>query len=421
MGATPIGASIFDKLFTSTVSRPKTWHNAYVLRTLKNILYVLSGILLRLVLFFGITATVVLIVFGSPATLKTTLQTSNAYSKFVPSLIESSKKNPKPGSNLNLEDPEIVEIFTDSFTGRDLQKKTEAVIDSAYGWLNGQTSSLQFKIDFTKNKRQFARALTDYAFNRLEALPVCKLPPTELNPLTATCKPIAESFSEVKKSYEEQIFVSDTFLKKTILTQDDLPKNINGQSISEQLHFLPTLFTWLKRAPFILVTLILILTADFLLLSQRKRKGLQSLSAIFFGSGISILAFPVIINYVIPYFTKSFQFSLESDGTQKIFSEIIDSMGRLADVLFIILGTIVIIIGFLIYAAERLSRPSTKYHDIEKKSGVAIGLRKPVLSPKNLRKKLNQNNVPIQSSDGARTKKMKAKGKYRTLFKNKEF
>ncbi len=389
-------------------------------RTIKNILYVLSGSLFRIVLFLCITAAVLMIVFGSSKTLKTTMQTSNAYNRFVPSVIESNKKNPQTASALPYDDPKITNIFLDSFPANDLKLKTETVIDSAYSWLNKDTDKLQFRIDFTKNKHQLSQELADYAFNRLERLPMCKVNPAELDPLTAVCQPKNAVSPDSKKAYEQQIFLSDSFLQKTVLSQDDLPKNSTGQSITQQLYFLPNVFTWLKRSPYILGALSIILAVDFILLSPRRRKGVQRLSAILVSSGVSILMFPLIYSYIIPYFSKSFQFSLETDGTQKIFSEIIDKLNRNIDILFISIGAAIFVVGFILYAAERLTRPQSKYHDIEKMAGVATGIKKVAESPKSLKGKLSQENIPLQSSDKPRTKSMKTGNKYRKL-KKKEF
>lgn len=393
-----------------------------MLRSIKSILYVLSGSLLRLVLFFGITATVLLIIFGRPNALKTTLQTSNAYSRLVPSLIETSKKNGQNNGTLSFDDPVIAEIFTKSFPPADIKKNTELFIDSVYSWLNNKTDTLQFTIDFTSNKQLFARELANYAFNKLELLPYCKQPPAELDPLNATCLPKNVDLTEAKRSYEEQIFLTDSFLQKTILTQEDLPKNTKGQSITDQLYFAPDVFTWLKRAPFILSAFLIFLSFDFILLSPRKRKGVQSLSTILISSGVGILAFPLLFSYVLPYFSKSFDFNFDTAvGTQKIFTEIIDELSRNIDILFISFGAGVTIVGFMLYIGERLSRPQTKYTSLEKKSGLATSQQKAQTSPKSLRGKLNQSNIPLQTSDGPKKNKVTGKSKYRTLKNKKEF
>jgi hypothetical protein len=338
----------------------------------------------------------------------------------VPAVIDENKKNPQTSKAFPFDDPKVTDIFTYAFPARDLKNSTETVLNATYDWLNKKTPTLRFSVDFTTNKRQYATSLADYAFTRLQGLPVCKQPPAEIDPLTATCKPTNIAFEESKKSYEEQIFISDSFLPKTVFTENDLPKNTHGQSIAQQYAFLPDVFIWLHRAPYIICAILTVLAVDFILLSSRKRRGIYSLSRILIGSGISIVIFPLFFNYIVPYFSKSFQFDFETVGTQKLFSEIFDELSRTMDLLFIAIGSSIAVLGFIIFAAERLSRPRTKYHNLEKESGLAVGIKKPAPSPKSLKNKLGSDNVPLQTSDGNTSKKVKSNGKYRTLNKKKD-
>lgn len=392
-----------------------------MLKSIKNGLYVVSGPLLRIVIFLAITASVIVVIFGNQATLKLILQKTNSYSRFIPSVIEENVKNTPVNSAFSYEDPEIVAVITSSFPARDLRRNTEQFIDSVYLWLNGTTEKLTFTVDFTKNKQQFAAGLADYAFNKLERLPVCKQAPPELDPLTATCRPKNLNLLESKKVYEKQINDSDSVLQKTLFTENDLPRNASGQTIAEQFHYAPQIFTWLKRSPYILGIASVILAIDFIILSPRKRKGIVSLSRILMGSGISIIIFPLFFSYVLPYFAKTLQFNSGVGGTQKIFSEIIDQLGNNVDILFILIGSGVAIAGFILYGIERITRPTTKYTGLEKKSGVAVSAKKSEPTPKSLKGKLTQETVPVQSSDDPTKKRMKGKNKYRTLMNKKDF
>ena len=143
----------------------------------KEFLYNFVGSLLRFTLVLGITATVLVIVFGQPAIIKTSLKSNSAYSRYVPSLIEENKKLPQNADNSILKDPAIIQILTNSFPSADLEQKTEVFIDSIYNWLRGDTKTLVFTIDFTANKRTFADDLASYAFVRFTSLPICKQNP----------------------------------------------------------------------------------------------------------------------------------------------------------------------------------------------------------------------------------------------------
>ena len=384
--------------------------------SVKAFLYSLAGSLLRLTLVFGITATVLVVIFGQPTTIKNSLQSNSAYSRYVPSLIEENKKLPQNADNTVLKDPAITQILTESFPSSDLKAKTETFIHGIYSWLQGDTKTLVFTIDFTANKRMFADRLANYAFVRFASLPVCKQNPIEIDPLTATCRPKNINLEDSKQSYADQIFASDAILKKTVFTQEDLPKNTAGQTIAQQFSYAPTAYTWLARAPYIMIFAVIFLALDLLLLSTRKRKAVRSLANIFIGSGISILVFPLLYDFIVPHFSKSLSFSFETSGTQQIFNEITTEISHLIDVYFIGIGLSLAVVGFLLWAAERLSRPQNKYHNIDKKAGMQVGTKK-VPSPN--KTKLNADTVPLQSSNGPH-KKVKVSPKYRKLNK-KEF
>lgn len=386
------------------------------MNSIKGFLYNLAGSLLRLTLVFGITATVFVVIFGQPATIKRSLITNNAYSRYVPSLIEENKKLPQNADNIALKDPAITQILQDSFPAGDLKTKTEQFTDSIYAWLRGDTKKLVFTIDFTANKRMFADRMANYAFVRFTSLPVCKQNPLEIDPLTATCRPKNIDLEGSRRSYADQIFTSDAILKKTVFTQDDLPKNKAGQTVPEQLSYAPTAYTWLQRAPYIMTFTVIFLAFDLLVLSTRKRKAIRSVASILMGSGISILVFRLLYDYVLPYFSKSLSFSFETAGTQQIFNEITTEISHLVDLYFIYIGLSLAATGFLLWAAERLTRPQNKYHNIENKAGLQVGSKK-IPSPN--KTKLTAETVPVQSSDGAR-KKVKVSPKYRKLNK-KEF
>jgi len=386
------------------------------MNAVKTFLYNLVGSLLRLTLVFGITATVLVIVFGQPTTIKRSLLNNQAYSRYVPSLIEENKKLPQNAENSILQDPAIIQILNSSFPAKDLQIKTELFISSIYSWLQGDTKTLTFTIDFTGNKRKFADGLANYAFVRFESLPVCKVNPPEIDPLTSTCRPKNIDLEGSKIAYADQIFASNAVLQKTIFTQDDLPKNKAGQTVVQQLSYAPTAYKWINRAPYIMTFAIIFLALDLLLLTTRKRRAIKSLANIFMGSGISILVFPLLYDYIVPYFSKSLSFSFESSGTQQIFNEITNEISHLIDIYFIVIGVSLAVVGFFIWAAERLSRPQNKYHNIEKKAGVEVSTKK-IPSPN--KNKLSSETVPVQTSDGPR-KKVKVSPKYRKLNK-KEF
>ncbi len=393
------------------------------MKTLKKIAFWIVAYSIRLVLFGTISAAVAVIIIGRSSSVKDVLTQTNSYARFVPAVIDANKAAPRSDSSLNYDDPNIVKIFTDSFPASDLKQQTEGVINNLYEWLGGKTPQLTYRADFTKNKATLAETLSTYAFGRLAKLPVCKLLPASVNPLTINCQPAGYDLKEVQESYRQELLSSDSFLSKTVLTEKDLPKNAAGKTLPQQFSFAPTAFQWLMRAPYILGGMFIVFAGLYVWLSPKKRRGIAGIGSILITSGISLAIFPILFDIVIPHFTNSYQAQSGTSGTQAIFSDVIDHITHHFDTLFITIGIQIAIAGLCIYLLERATRDETaKYKNIEKKAGIETSNQKPEPAPKSLRGKLSYDNIPVQTSDlpaRLNQKKVGDNKKYAKLYKKK--
>ena len=392
------------------------------MKSIRNFLFVLTGYLLRFALLGSISVLVVLGVLGNSKNVKKIMVDTKAYNRFVPAVIDANKSTKPSPDSIDYNNPVIYYVFVDSFPARDLQYNAEVFINSVYAWLDGSAKNISFRADFTRNKVQLASGLSKYAFDRLKALPPCKTVPESVNPLTITCRPVGYDSKEVQDSYEQLLLSSDSFLPKTVFTQNELPKSADGQTIEQKLHYAPTLFKWLHRSPYILGTLLLGLSVLYVSLNRRHRRALSSLGSILMGAGIGLVILPLLFDYVIPHYTRSLNFSVASTGTQKIFNDIFDKAYKQIDVLFITSGLIVASIGAVTYLFEKATRPKSKYINIAKRSGVATSIEKPKVLPKSLKGRLSNENIPLQSSDRPAKqdpKKVRENNKYRKLYSKK--
>ena len=394
-----------------------------VVKTIKKLLHWMTSYLIRLLLFGTILTAVIITIAGSSSSIKEVLDQTNGYDRFVSGVIESNKKQPLVAGSLDYSDPVIIRIFNDSFPSYDLRSNTEGVIDNIYLWLNKKSPSLEFSVDFTKNKQLFAEKLTDYAFIRLSRLPSCKTPPTEVNPLTIACKPQGYDAKDVRESYKQQLIASDTFLGKTKLTASDLPKNSKGKTLPEQYSFAPRAFAWLRLAPYILGALSVLTAILYIITSPKKRQGVSGVGIILGSTGVTLAIFPIFFDYVLPRLTDTFKVESGTSGTQAIFSDAINHLTRHFDELFISIGIQMAIVGLSIYLLERATRGEVdKYKNIVKKAGLQSGTAKQPGSPKSLKNKLSNSSVPIQSSDlpaKANPKQVSRNNKYRKLYSKK--
>ena len=393
------------------------------MKTLKKLLFWITSYLLRFVLFATITAAVALAVVGKSSDIKDVLNQTHSYDRFVPAVIAANKAGAQTADSLNYDDPQVAEIFTSSFPASDLRHNSEMVVDDIYAWLNGPSKNLQFKVDFTQNKAVFADKLSAYVIGRLNKLPKCTEQPESVNPLTIQCKPGDYNAADVQKSYRDQLFTSDTFLSKTVLTEKDLPKNTDGKSLPQQFSFAPTAWKLLQRSPIILGSLLALLSFSYIFLSPRRRRGISGFGSILISAGISLAIFPIFYDYILPHFTSSYQIQSGTTGTQAIMTDVITHVTQHFDSLFITIGIQLAIGGLTIYLLERVTRrESSRYKNVEFKSGVETSIEKPQVSPKSLRGKLNNDNIPLQSSEGPakqNPKKVSENKKYRELYSKK--
>jgi len=393
------------------------------MKTLKKIAFWIVSYSIRFVLFATISASVAVVIVGKSSDIKEVLTQTNSYQRFVPAVIEANKNAAQNSSSLNYEDQNIARIINESFPANDLKRVSENLVDNAYAWLDGDKQTLTFKADFTHNKLQLADKLSTYAFERLRKQPFCTRLPEVVNPLTIECQPAGYNLDEAEVSYRQQLLESDSFLSKTILTQDDLPKNGVGNTITEQYDFAPMAYRWLLRAPFILGGLFVLFGALYVLLSSRVRKGISGFGAILFTSGLSLAFFPILFDIVLPHFTKRYQVQSGTQGTQAIFTDVINHITNHFYTLFITIGIQLFVVGLCIYLLEKATRDeNARYKNVEIKSGLSTSNQKSQPSPKSLRGKLSFNNVPIQSSDlpTKMNPKMIEENKKYALFKKKK-
>lgn len=394
------------------------------MKTIKKLLFLLVSYSIRLVLFATITVWILVLTVGKPEKTKQIIAANNAYERFVPSVINANKSLPTSEGSINYDDPKISNIIYASFPASDIKNAAENVIDGTYNWLSGTSKELVFRADFSSNKIKLAEALSGYAFDRLKTLPDCIQQPSAVNPLTINCRPEGFNDPKVKQAYLQQLISSDTFLAKSVFTAQDLPKNSAGKTLPQTYSFAPTLYKWLLRAPYLLLSLTLLMCGLYVLLSPNKRRGVSGLGLIFITSGFSLAIFPILFDVVLPRFTKSFQSPTQSTGPQTIISDIVSHVTHRFDSAFITVGIQLFIAGISIYLLEKATKnPISKYKNVAKKSGLTSSNQKRTKNdPKSLRGKLNQQNIPLQSSDSKDSKtssKIAQNDKYRKLYQKK--
>ncbi len=379
----------------------------------------ITGYLLRIVLFGAIACTVFVNILGNSQHLKATIFDTRAYQRFIPSIIETNKANNQSNDGIPYGDSQISYLFADSFPSRDLRYNTELFIDGVYSWLKGETPLIMFRADFTRNRAQLASGLSDFAFKRLDKLPRCKTPPEQVNPLVIDCQPLGYNDPRVKQAYTNQLLTNDTFLGKATYSQIDLPKLTDGSTIEQKYHWVPLAFRLLSYSPYVLWTLTVVLGCAYMALGPRRRAAVSSLASLLISAGVGLVVLPLLFDFVLPKLIGSSGLGVGGNGTQKIVNDIVNHLYRQIDIYLIIYGGTVAVIGLFVYLIERLTRPASRYTHIGKKSGLASSNEKPQASPKSLKGGLDVTNIPLVSSDqpvAKNSKRPRKAKKYRTLY-----
>lgn len=356
----------------------------------------LSSYLFRFCLYSAIVATSLIAIVSNSSYIKTALTSSQAYDRFVQTVIDTNTSEAqKTGSSIPFGNQNVQNIIKGSFPATDLQSATENIIDSVSKWLKGQTSKVDFSLDFSANKQQLATNLSIFAFGRLAEQPLCRTTPAELDPFTASCRPRNFNFNKETINFANELKSSSTFLPTTVLTAADLPKDLSGKNVFEKYSSAPRYYTYLKLAPIVFGVATLMLAGLIIALHKHKRQAMFDIGMGTLLSGVVLVVTPVVFGLALPHLTQSFQSQLSGSGQQAIFNDILNSINTSFNNILINISLQIVVIGMIILMIDRLSRPRSVYHKILKRSGLQSShLVARVLSPER-----GYANWPVVSSE----------------------
>lgn len=383
---------------------------------LRRICLYICGSAFRFVLFFGVTIVCFSLVFVNPSSLKQTLRDSGIYDSLTEAVVEDTAKQ-NPTSTIPLDDPQIKQIIKASFTPASLQRGAETVIDGTFSWLEGETKTPVFNVDFSGERKIMSDNIASYAFGKLAQKPACFAIPETIDPFTAGCIPPYTDLGAQQQNLSDQLTGPSGLLPDATFTANDLPKDSSGNPIYERYSFAPSVYSWLRYSPWIALITLIGLATGMVLLSSSKRRGFQSLSIAIISSGVALIITPIIFSYVLPQLSSSLSFnsSDKTPETQLLINDVSNQLTTNFYTLIINVTIQVIAVGFVILIAEKLTRPRTKYSNVAKRAGVVNGNSKRPSSGK----KYKSTTIPIQSSEeSARRKPRRTKNrKYRTIPK----
>lgn len=277
-----------------------------LMNLLRKIAVFIATSLLTFLLFSTVTATTLATIIN-PGNIKNWLNHSGIYYGAVDAILDSAAgaKQKETGDDLEIfSSPEMQKAVKVSFPPGFLQGLAEDFIDGNFAWLEGKSDEPNFKIDLTKAKKNLAKNIVGSAVTRYKSLPVCKtMPSADTDPLSATCRVPGYDFTaDAKKAEKELASDKNIFGNPPILTAGSL--TLEGgdgkkQPYYERLSFLPSLYGFLKFAPFIFGILSAGAILVLVFMSSERRRGIRRATVALLVSAGLLLASAWIIKATI--------------------------------------------------------------------------------------------------------------------------
>jgi hypothetical protein len=267
-----------------------------------------ASLLLKLSLFNLALAGAFLLVFGTPDVLKKSLADSKLYDTVVANVIDSSKQASSE-EGFPIQQPEVQDAIKSAFPSETIKSYSEQFIDSLYHWLYGAEQQPAFRIDLTPAKQKLAEGVGDYAMRRYTGLPVCTVAQlrslgTDIDPFNVPCQVPGVSAAAARQDVIATISGSDQFLSDPVLTASNLPKDSQGKTVFDNLAPLRQVAKITRALPWILGICSLLLALFLVLLHDKKREAVRSISATLAGTGLFVLVSTLLVAYVFAQVNK---------------------------------------------------------------------------------------------------------------------
>lgn len=328
----------------------------------------LTSAAFNLVLLSTATVFAVVLVFGSPDQIKTSLNDSQIYDKFVSGLVDSLKPPKDADITIVVDEPAITQAANAAFSAKDIQRHTESIIDSLYRWLEGDTPDLDFKIDLTSNIQVFADNLQASATSHIDSLPLCttaqeaSLISDAIDPFTLDCKPASLSTQNIANQLVESVSGGEGFLSDPVFTVADLQNEAGESPFVNARSLTTTMYRYVKSAPYVLVGTVLALAALLVIEHKNKRGGLGIVAGSLVSSGIFLLVGTWIFDKLLSLTNQA----ESTDVFQNAMSSVATSLNAAFGKVVMITGGLYIIIGvtlFVVRFAFMPKKPDPAMHN----------------------------------------------------------
>ena len=270
-----------------------------------------SGLFKLSLLLFAAFLPLVLI-FGTPNKLKSTLKASGIYDIVVDKALDSAAKNAGQDNSLPIDDPAVRTALKKALPPSQIQTWVEQLIDGTYGWLNSNDANPTFKLDFSGTKQNISDALGDYAVQRAQTLPTCTIQQLralqasggKIDAFQATCIPQGFDINTLRTTVQSQVLNNKDFLEKTTVSASDFPKNEQGKTVFETATPIRSGYKVLKVVPYILLGVALVSAISLVFLHDKRRRGIFVVGRTLVAVGTFITLSGLVVRYLISQTTS---------------------------------------------------------------------------------------------------------------------
>jgi hypothetical protein len=204
------------------------------MRILKGLFVSLCVTLLSLALLGTAWSYIGLKTIHNRDTVKGWLNDSSFYDTVADTVLDNVKdESGRQGDDIPVDDARVKTIVKQVFSPDFLKQNSEAILDSTYAWLNGDSNTLSFSVDLSSARQQLATSLGAYATEKAAALPACTAATQitgDFDAFKATCLPPGVTAQAAGQEVTSQLLENDEFLNKTTFSGNDITINDNGTS-----------------------------------------------------------------------------------------------------------------------------------------------------------------------------------------------
>jgi hypothetical protein len=264
----------------------------------KALVYLLALVLLLALLGMAVTTAAVW-GFSKPGRVETWLSQSNVYAQVpsiviqnAPSLVSATIAGQAVAIPLN--QTTLNAAAAASFSPQLVQTNVSQFLTANYSWLEGKTSTPNFRIDLTGAETSFGQNIAQLLETRLSSLPACtaaqlKQIGSSFNIATAPCLPADTDLPAISSQIGQQVTSETNLPNNGVLTADSLSNNGNSKPYYQTAHQLPRLYQLAVKLPWIFGGLAALCAIAIFFIAPRKRYGIRRLIWVLIEAGIILV------------------------------------------------------------------------------------------------------------------------------------